>query len=140
MQGEELDNAYTRELLKPRYKVKALYPKCIFIVGEIVHGDLIFCDPDGDKFYNYPHLFTKLNWWVERGISQLPKYVKSHEGIEVDFVLKVEKYMVHNESGSVWAFEYLWEQEKDIKRMSMSGWLPATEKEYNDYINKKSNG
>lgn len=32
-------------------------------------------------------------------------------------------------------FEYLWREEKDIKRMGIQDWLPATEQEYNDYIN-----
>ena len=61
------------ELLKPRFKVIADYPKSVFKVGETLHGDLIYCDTNGPKYSDYPHLFRKLNWWEERKKEDMPK-------------------------------------------------------------------
>ncbi len=63
-----------RDLLKPRFEVIADYPKSIFKIGEITNGtDLIYCDPDGPKYSDYPHLFRKMNWWEKRNIEDMPK-------------------------------------------------------------------
>lgn len=68
------------ELLKPRYKVTADYP------GSPYHKDLILefnqqGQPLSEKgwcrqFDTYPHLFRKLEWWEERGLGEMPEYIK----------------------------------------------------------------
>jgi len=62
-----------KELLKPRFEVIASFPNSYYKVGNILQGDLIFCDPEGDKYSDYPHLFRKLNWWEKRSIEDMPK-------------------------------------------------------------------
>ena len=66
----------TEKLLQPRFEVIADYPKSIFKVGEVLEGELIFCDPDGPKYSDYPHLFRKLPWWEKREQSEMPMYLK----------------------------------------------------------------
>lgn len=65
------------KLLKPRFEVIADYPKSTFKVGQILEGELIFCDPDGPKYSDYPHLFRKLPWWEKRERSEMPMYLKT---------------------------------------------------------------
>lgn len=133
------------ELLQPRFKVIADYPNSDWKVGDILcrinratenwyhtnYGAFV-----GGIHYNtlikYPHLFRTLKWHENREVNELPKFLKfiNDEG-EIEFVLKVEKYIPHKDSNTNWfAFEYLWKNEPDLKRMSLQGWTPATEEEY----------
>lgn len=133
------------QLLIPRYKVIADYPNrpATMPIGHILtlnefgagkwwhkhtEEEPIHIDEGFDKF---PNIFRQLKWWEERNDAELPKYLKcySPDG-KVDFVLKVERYIMHKEVDVIWAFEYFWKDEKDIKRMSMSEWFPATKEEY----------
>lgn len=73
----------TEELMRPRYKVIASYPKTIFKPDEIIsihgmHGDIIFCDSTGPRYSDYPHLFKKLAWHEYRTLDELYslKYAK----------------------------------------------------------------
>lgn len=87
----------------------------------------------------YPEIFHPLPWWSDRKMEEMPEFVKYFdEAGNLEYVLKVERYKSHRDIGLFWAFEYLWENEPDIKRMSLTGWLPATEQDYNDYINSKN--
>jgi hypothetical protein len=85
------------ELLKPRYKVTADYPfNRHFRVGDIItldkeeEGGLFARVPafgstptytETTDFYDYyldyyPHIFCPLKWWEERGLYEMPDYVK----------------------------------------------------------------
>jgi hypothetical protein len=69
------------QLMQPRYKVIADYPKSIHPVGTIIDAgwqseDLLYCDWDGPRCRDFPHLFKKLEWWEEREEKDMPEYVK----------------------------------------------------------------
>src|SRR4051812_40933853 len=69
------------ELLKPRYKVIADYPKSLYYVGDIINAgttseDCIYCDREGPRMRHYPHLFEPLPWWKDRKVEDMPEYVK----------------------------------------------------------------
>ena len=134
------------DLLKPRYKVQANYPYSPFKKGQIItfnglsQGKYfheytkeapVHLEADEDGETEYPAIFMEVAWHYERAIEDMPSYLSytNDSGI-IDFVLKVEKYIFHNGSTILWAFEYLWKQEPDIKRMSLDGWLPSSETEY----------
>jgi hypothetical protein len=101
----------TEELMKPRYKAIADYPYSGRKVGDVFHpsdvkAHSLFLD-------RYPHLFSKLEWWEERKTEDMPEYYK------ID--------------GTI----YKWEREHGLKCCIARGHvLPATESEYNEYINK----
>lgn len=86
-----------------------------------------------DEFKQWPYMFKILEWWEEREESQMPEYLKYYEETTLEFVLKVERYKTHNDKKSFWSFEYLWENEPDIKRMALTGLVPATKEDYEDY-------
>lgn len=74
-------NTIVEDLLKPRWKVIADYPKSLYHVGDILNAgwrseDLIYCDHDGPRWRDYPHLFRKLEWWEDRKPEDMPEYVK----------------------------------------------------------------
>lgn len=69
------------ELLKPRYKVIADYPKSVYEVGTIINAgttseDCIYCDREGPRMRHYPHLFQPLPWWSDRKVEDMPEYVR----------------------------------------------------------------
>lgn len=69
------------ELLRPRYKVVADYPKSIYKIGTIINAgttseDCIYCDLEGPRMRHYPHLFQPLPWWSDRKVEDMPEYVK----------------------------------------------------------------
>ncbi len=76
-----------------------------------------------------PHLFRKLNWWEERKVEDMPDYVKWDVGIYPTWkkIMKVDKW---NSNGS---FDH------ENVTISVINCFPATEQQYNDYINSKSN-
>ena len=125
----------TEELLKPRYKVVADFPGCIFKVPELLKEGLVHWETINNKQcfkykgeYIYPHLypsiFQKLEWWEERDEKDLPKYVR-YKGCEMfrfnspkmSEVLKVDNYQedcLNHNKGCDW----------------ISLYEPATEQEY----------
>lgn len=128
------------ELMKPRYKVIADYPKSLYHVGDIINAgstgeDCIYCDREGPRMRHYPHLFKKLEWWQDRAPEDMPEYVK-----EGEFVFK-----------AIWTEGAVTENGKQPMRMKLNDgygdWQvisnvmchfePATEAEYNSYINKQ---
>ncbi|WP_319502548.1 hypothetical protein [uncultured Draconibacterium sp.] len=82
------------QLLKPRFEVIADYPKSIFKVGEILNGELIYCDTNGPKYSDYPHLFKKLNWWENRKESEMPKKITSPDFDDVYEIVKWDMDMM----------------------------------------------
>ena len=138
-----------KDLMIPRYEVIADWPNrpLTMPIGHILYlnkfgaGKYWHEYTDEEPLHidegstRYPVVLRKLEWWEKRTVDEMPKYLKYFDGNgALEFVLKVEKYKLHTGSNTFWAFEYLWENEPDIKRMSLTGWLPATETEYNDYI------
>jgi hypothetical protein len=64
----------TEELMKPRYKVIADYPRSDYKIGEIINC----AEEDAKHFGTWPHLFSRLEWWQNRTIEELSgvKYVR----------------------------------------------------------------
>lgn len=79
-----------------------------------------------ESFFNrYPHLFKKLEWHEERSASEMTglyvKTIKERNGY--DAVYKIEK----------WDFPYVF-LEGEQYEMYVKHLVPATETEYNDYL------
>ena len=77
----------------------------------------------------YPLNFKPLNWWEERKVEDMPDYVKWDVGIYPTWkkIMKVDKW---NSNGS---FDH------ENVTISVINCFPATEQQYNDYINSNSN-
>ena len=114
------------ELLMPRYKVIADYPGMddSYEIGEVLK-------PAYTGIVDaYPHLFRKLNWWEERKVEDMPEYVKPI--VAPYYIFKVTRftqdeycYFIGNNGKEIGEF--------------ISRFEPATEQQYNDYINSNSN-
>lgn len=125
------------DLLIPRWKVIADYPKSLYHVGDILNGgwrseDCIYCDTNGPRWRHYPHLFRKLEWWEERTKEELMlvKHVKRigkyHTG-EIHTVASPEQ------DGRIWHVD----NEIEFRFIKDSDLIPVTEEEYLTYINNK---
>lgn len=136
------------ELLKPRYKVIADYP--VYIGGMYKHkiGDIIMFDDnysvflwkesgsDGtmcseEHFQKYPAIFRELEWWEEREIEEMPKYVLFTKSTNKE-VWKVVRWEETKVFGSVF-----WTEEDGHKSRNITSEcavLPATEEEYLNYL------
>lgn len=116
------------QLLKPRYKVIADYPKSIYNIGDIINAgttseDCIYCDRDGPRMRQYPHLFKPLQWWEERKGDEPPMYIRSN-GI----VYRVDKW-----SKSFQDIHWLGCLVNKTKYISCEELTPATDAEYEAY-------
>jgi hypothetical protein len=109
------------ELLKVRYKVIADYPKSIHKVG-----DVLYCDENGPRMSQYPHLFKTLEWWEERAEDDMPEYVKYPNDAR-RFAGKVFKVNMFDPP-------YLFNCEKD-EILCVDRVEPADESEYITYRN-----
>jgi len=84
------------ELLKPRYKVVAEFPRMEDFEGCEV--DNIIVAEDNMWYENYPHLFKKLGWWEDRKREDMPMYLKRTGMVDdndnplPDWYLKVKKH------------------------------------------------
>lgn len=136
------------ELLIDRYIVTAPYPQSKFEVGDILYvykfetsslgmytyvtnpeSPLQGSNAKPEYVESMPHLFRKLNWWEERKVEDMPEYVKWDVDIYPTWkkIMKVDKW---NSNGS---FDH------ENVTISVINCFPATEQQYNDYINSKSN-
>ena len=128
------------ELLKPRWKVIADYPKSLYHVGDILNGgwrseDLIYCDHDGPRWSHYPHLFKKLEWWEERKPEDMPQYLK--DTVKGLGIIRADKIEVGKPNYP--AFTYL--ISSDLKMGGtkyLRNYIPATEEEYNAHCQTSS--
>ena len=109
-----------------RYEVIADYPKCTVSVGQILHAET----PDEKAWCDkYPHLFRLLKWWEHVPVDELPKYIKSET---TDVVAAVGYELCGYDIYAKNTRSELWHKLADYA----DGTIPATESEYNDYINK----
>lgn len=121
----------THPLLVPRFKVIADYPKSIHKVGTIYNcggsaEDLLYCDRDGPRMRDYPHLFESLPWYAERKPEELTGYIK----------IKSANGEWHIYKGNI--------LDKDWLKWKFGGirqdeFLPATLEEYNAYLQSQHN-
>jgi len=136
------------ELLMPRYRVIADYPHNPYKIGDLLeeftktafkltvtyNGNSM--DETQANTYpasaieKMPHLFRKLNWWEERKVEDMPEYVKPVSAPY--YIFKVVKF-----TQDEYCY-FIGNNDKEIGEFT-SRFTPATEQEYNDYINSKSN-
>lgn len=125
------------ELLKPRCKVIADYPKCRYKIGDILYVDdkgsawikheyLFYTDPV-ESVAKYPHLFESLPWWKDRKVEDMPEYVKVTETpdqkLMPGMVMKLtwlDSGWGRSDNGEVFPYTNCFE--------------PATRKEYEAYL------
>jgi hypothetical protein len=146
------------ELLKPRYKVIADYPQPpftndlynvgnehIFIEGDLliqstVNGALTFrrygrlghmsvgvpCCAHPEKF---PKIFKKLQWWEDRKLHEMPRYVKCIATPDQKIIPGDVFKLAWIEPG--WGTDHV-----HTIFLYTNCYIPATESEYNTYTNK----
>lgn len=128
----KLEKIMVEHLLKPRWKVIADYPESNHYVGEIpnCYDNKIFIESTGRyiKPDDYPAIFKKLRWWEERGIEEMPKYIKS---TKMDIILKVHthfytynSFLITQRDGSEgisWEYHYT---------------IPSTQEEFENHQNQ----
>lgn len=124
----------THPLLTPRYMVEADYPNSPYEVGQIIDfsepaefksGNVIGTDLP-ETFYNkYDNIFTPLNWFENRDIKDLPRYLRRK-----DSVIHVEQYYKNDKGVSVLATH-------SSARYPIEWYTPATEAEYLEYLKSK---
>lgn len=125
------------ELLKPRYRVTALYPNSYFKIGDILTTDERIPKESVGKFINdvtgfawvyqvesFPHIFKKLEWWEGWKKKDLPKYVKN---IQFGTIRKVVAFIGSENELVGW--------EGGIENTIY--YTPATEEEFNSFQNSK---
>jgi len=124
------------ELLRPRYKIIALWP----FEPKTSIGN-IFTRPDQyarvgqwssmwhwwDELANHPHLFEPLPWWKDRKLEDMPEYVKVIETPDqklikgsVMKIIWINDGWGRSESGEVFPYTNCFE--------------PATSEEYEAYM------
>lgn len=129
MTVQETEQQKIERLMMPRIIVTAPMPGLDYSIGDVilphpVHGFDIFPYPD-----KYPHLFKRLEWWADRKIEDMPKYLK-HKLKDQDFTFhKIIK----------WDLERLFAFENENRGCDLLLWsakynyLPATESDYLAY-------
>ena len=118
------------ELLRRRYKVENLYPECPYQVDDILYeAEKSFLD-------NYPYLFRRLHWFEEREIQDMPQYISIDSK-----VWKIKEW--RKDIIGHWYPMNEVDAKSDSENFSNISWhfrsthsKPATEEEYNSYINK----
>lgn len=81
----------------------------------------------------FPKNFELLNWWEERDIEDMPKYVKI---IDENVIAKVEEHNMN--LGFTYKETSYFKTEHSRRKVYSTNVIPSTEQEYNDYINSKS--
>jgi hypothetical protein len=85
------------ELLRPRYKVIAEFPRIEDFEGCEIDNIIITLSED-NLYEKYPHLFKKLGWWEDRKEEDMPMYLKRTGMVDdddsplPDWYLKVKKH------------------------------------------------
>lgn len=126
------------ELLKPRYKVIADYPNSRFKLDEILTQWIGNNYSGEDKYFvisnveKFPHIFSKLQWWEDREIEDLPQYLKEDLGGKV-YYYKVEKYSYnkHKELKVGFMVDGYYDDE------FLEFFQPATQEEYEVFTKNK---
>lgn len=140
------------ELLKPRYELIADFPGNTRPVGFVFVMDSE--DSEGrytttgylleSFFTQYPHLFKPLEWWEERKIEDMPGYLRV---VITDFIkftkgqiIRVEKHKSNSFNQIVPSLFISNDKQGPPPHpdcFCYKDFLPATEAEYNAYLNTK---
>lgn len=124
-----------QELLRPRYKVIALFPGSKRMVGDIVEFQDLPGWPTKEYYEDFPHLFRKLEWYQERRIEDMPYYLKRKgEVVKVDQQFKMENLNDPDKPYDQWSHFI-----SNGKSSNYIFWNPATEAEYTTYLSSLNN-
>jgi hypothetical protein len=121
------------ELLKPRWKVINDFPlmnKDVKYYGESFAIS-------GKMFYSkdFPGILQPLPWYAERKEDEMPQYVKLEWNKKIQYIHKVESWKGENYIGQP-LYEY-YNKVNYLSTACVSDLLPATQSEYETYINSK---
>lgn len=133
------------QLIIPRFKVIADYPGNAIPVGVIFSvNDFSIMASWPIKPDKYPHLFKKIDWWEGVAGEDMPKYLKFIWHDNIDEVEVVHSWLKTNEwdktePNPINGFSHESHSEKGLfPRVSLNGWLPATEEEFNAFVNSNT--
>jgi hypothetical protein len=143
----KLKNDMTNEeLMTPRFRVIADYPNSLFKIGEILTGNQrLFCDKNSERYSDFPNIFQPLEWWEERSLEDLPKYLRFKDNVrtgylkindeEEPFVHKVKVHFRYstNEDYRYSSFKRFVSEWKE-QEYNYNQFLPSTEEYYLEYI------
>lgn len=119
------------QLMQPRYKVIADFPHSSMWVG------MIFIPEKKEiKFYDkYPHLFKRLEWWEDRKIEDMPAYLKfDDERLSITSYGNDVEPEIHKVKNHWYKICSSFMSEWRNVDYSYRAFMPATEQEYNTYI------
>ena len=134
----------TEELLKPRYKVIADYPESRFKIEVILIDEGVNGFFYNDRIYNkaiwvaidkYPHIFKRLEWWEDRIIEDLPKYLRHTKYNDDNKVILEVLYYSPNDKPWIAYIKGATSVRTQLN-VAIKECQPATEQEYTDYINQ----
>lgn len=116
------------DLMTPRYKVIADYPKSLYKVGDILNAgwrseDCIYCDTEGPRWRHYPHLFRPLEWWEHREQDVMPRFLRDTfdgEIFKAECTTTGMCYVKPNKK-----------EQGDLRYTSLKNFTPATEEQFN---------
>ncbi len=121
------------QLLRPRFKAIADYPRSQCNVGDILEhfvGDGFILNGVGltseSDLKKYPHLFRRLEWWEERKPEDMPEYVKRKYITYSTTVFKIERWDETMQIGFC---------SEHCINILVEDTIPATQTEYDNYIN-----
>jgi len=127
-----------KKLLTPRIKCAARYPDSPFPVGAVLEQD--FEEPEIYNYIDsnrrpwmienpelYPDVFTPIPWWKDRKPEDMPEYVKDGRVFKIIKWTTVEDAIYYDEI----------DKQNGCVHFYMKNTLPATEAEYNAYINQQ---
>jgi hypothetical protein len=128
----------SKDLLSPRFKVIADYP------GNVLDIGLLFNTNIPDYYNKFPAVFRRMEWWEEIDLKDMPLYVRkscSVGSLKVGGIYKVIEWRHYDnpELLSLRASKTGAIISNVFSLMNASRFLPATEEEYNDYINSLKN-
>lgn len=140
----------TKQLLKDRYKVTGPYPHSVYSIGDIIDfSDGYSSKPltktpyddqwgydnlqtnyfDADEIKQYPNLFKKLEWWEGRKPEDMPAFIRYGDMA----VYRVRWDFSENNLGYI-----AWAADREDYTLPLQPHVrPATEQEYNEWLNKK---
>ena len=118
------------KLMQQRYKVIADWPYMGegYSIGKIIQIEGTDQFIKENNFYDkYPHLFKKLEWWEERGIENMPQYLRLKNQ---DWVFMPICYLP--------PVDVLCPDEvSDTFIHEIMNFIPATREEYEQYLQSK---
>jgi hypothetical protein len=123
------------EFLQQRYKVISDYPESPFEIGDIRYAEDRPYNGMSKEFYDkYPYIFKKLEWWEERDIEDMPKYLKVVESGKIE---KVTDYFLDAYTPAFYTGKTYKSKLFGIapEPFNIRSTIPATEEEYNQYTN-----